>query len=170
MNVPCPLLDVPFERTTGAPYTLADMATWIPVIAAALVAVVLAAWASAERARRREARAELETARIRASALEARLESAREGLEALAEGVIVFDPGVRVAYANGAARELLGRRVASASDLAPADLRTACRTALEKNEPAELEFETAGRTLDAAIVPGAGGVGGVLLVRDVTSD
>src|SRR5437763_9968251 len=141
-----------------------------PVLAvvAAMVVIGLAAWAWTERSRHREAQTGLASSRARSSELETRLGTALQGLEALAEGVVVLDAQGRALYVNGAARELLGRRVSGVSDLAPSSLRGACHASLQEGRGAELEFESAGRTLQAAVVPDMGRTT-VLILRDVTA-
>src|SRR5438132_7016056 len=99
------------------------MALVLVVVVGTIVAIVVATWAAAERSRRQEAAAETAKERTRTADIEAGLDVALEGLEALGEGVVVLHADEWAAYTNGAARELLGRRVSNASDLAPAVLR-----------------------------------------------
>src|SRR5439155_2813259 len=56
------------------------------------------------------------------------------------------------------------------ADLAPGDLREAWQQATEQGQPAELQFESAGRSVHASIVAGATESGGsVVVLRDVTA-
>src|SRR5438105_3857484 len=138
------------------------------VAAAALVAWGLATLRQRERALVQRA-SRLDAARA-AEQLGSRLLATETGLESLPEGIVVLDPEGRATYVNGAARGLVGRRVSSLSELAPAELRDECRRAIESAEPAELEFVTAGRTVHATLVPGPAGRSDIVLVlRDITA-
>ncbi len=96
--------------------------------------------------------------------------AAREAvLAALADGIVLFGPDGTVPYANPAARSLLGRRFDALEELTPASVRDAALRAARDREPAEAEFETGGRTVQATCIP-TGDEGGVVFVaRDVTS-
>ena len=100
-------------------------------------------------------------------ALRTRLASAQTALDSLVEGIIVFGSDGVVSNANAAARELIGRRFESTSELAPAPLREA----VQRGEDASLEFETAGRTIRASVSPGGGdgSSASVVVLRDVTA-
>jgi two-component system sensor histidine kinase SenX3 len=103
--------------------------------------------------------------------LRARLSVAEAGLESLSEGIVVLEPEGRISYMNAAARDLIGRRFDSVHELAPVVLRDASSDAMAVGESRELEFETAGRVVQAAIVgtEGAAGIGAILVLRDVTA-
>jgi two-component system sensor histidine kinase SenX3 len=107
------------------------------------------------------------------AAMGAELSAAHAGLESLPEGIVVFDTNGSLSYVNAAARDLIGRRFDSVEELAPAVLRDACRAAVTARAPGELEFETAGRSVQASVVVDgrgpASGVGTVLVLRDVTA-
>src|SRR5207302_8208162 len=94
-------------------------------------------------------------------------DAARQGLEALAEGIVLLERTGTAVYVTGPARDLVGRKFASAAELTPGALRAACERMLESATPEELEFETAGRTVAAAVLPVPSG-GGVVVLRDVT--
>ena len=102
-----------------------------------------------------------------AEALESRLGAAEAALDALSEGIVVFADDGRVSHANAAARELIGRRFESTRELAPAPLREA----VLRGEESSLEFETAGRTIDATVSTPPSGESGptVVVLRDVTT-
>jgi two-component system, OmpR family, sensor histidine kinase SenX3 len=103
--------------------------------------------------------------------LRTRMSAAEAGLEALTEGIVVFDRRGDLAYVNGAARDLIGRRFGHISELAPVVLRTATKTAFDTRGSTDLEFETAGRVVQAAVIGSADreDVGAVLVLRDVTA-
>jgi two-component system, OmpR family, sensor histidine kinase SenX3 len=82
-----------------------------------------------------------------------RLDTAETALEALSDGVVVFDPEGGIGYLNAVARDLIGRRFDRISELAPPALREACREVAVTGSPLELEFETAGRNIQASVVP-----------------
>ena len=57
--------------------------------------------------------------------MRARVSAAEAALEALSEGIVVFDRAGRMSSSNAAARELIGRRFASVRELGPPVLRDA---------------------------------------------
>ena len=121
------------------------------------------------RAEREAARRALDEQLAHAADLE-RMVGAREAvLAALDDGIVLFAADRRVAYANPAARSLLGRRFDSLDELTPATLRDNAARAARERSAVETELETGGRTIQASAVP-TGAEGGVVLVaRDVTS-
>jgi signal transduction histidine kinase len=105
-----------------------------------------------------------------AAELRGRLDSAEAALEALSEGIVVVGADGSIGYMNSGARDLIGRGFAAISELAPAVLRDACRDVAATAHPSELEFETAGRVVQASIAPREGPASGIVLVlRDVTA-
>jgi two-component system, OmpR family, sensor histidine kinase SenX3 len=147
------------------------------MLVAAAVVVVAIGWsvragrarerllADAERSRRIEAR--------RAEALATEVSARDTVLSAMTEGVVLFAPDGAVAYANDAAREILGRRFGSAQEVTPAVLRDAVLEAHNHakiaGEPIIRQFETARAVVEASVVPShpAGTV--VVVARDVTA-
>jgi two-component system, OmpR family, sensor histidine kinase SenX3 len=107
-----------------------------------------------------------------AAELRGRLDTAEAALEALSDGIVVFDPEGGIDYLNAAARDLIGRRFDRISEVAPPVLRDACREVAVTGNPFELEFETAGRNIQASVVPRAQGDGRtfglVVVLHDVT--
>ena len=118
------------------------------------------------------AAAEAQLAELRSS-LESLSEhvAAREAvLSAIVDGVVLFGPTGRLAYANPAARDLFGRRFDSVEELTPAALRDAVASAVRDHRPGEATFETGGHVVAARAAP-AGPDGAVVLVaRDVTAE
>jgi two-component system, OmpR family, sensor histidine kinase SenX3 len=144
-------------------------------IVAALVAVA-AAWFAAAAVRQRKAReVEAERARLdlaaqaaRAADLAERVRTREEILSTIGDGIVLFAPDGRVVYANPAARDLLGRRFASAGEVTPDSLREAIAQAgASAPGPVECEFETGGRTIEASAIH-AGGGAVVAVARDRT--
>ena len=105
--------------------------------------------------------------------VQARLDAAGAALDALTDGIVVFDPDGRLAYLNPAGRDLIGRRFETIGELAPTVLRDAAAEVAETGTAAELEFETAGRIVQASVAPNGGqdesSSGIVLVLRDVTA-
>ena len=115
------------------------------------------------------ARRAREEADARAADLEERVGAREAVLAALPEGIVLFAPDGAVAYANPAARSLLGRRFDTLDELTPTSLRDAARRAAGDGASAETEFETGGRVVRATAVPTGGDGGVVLVARDVTA-
>jgi two-component system sensor histidine kinase SenX3 len=122
----------------------------------------------AARARRIEQR--------RADALASEVASRDTVLSAMTEGVVLFAPDGRVAYANDAAREILGRRFGSAQEVTPAALRDAVLVARDAVpatgstlEPIIRQFETARAVVEASVVPSQPAGTVVVVARDVTA-
>ena len=87
------------------------------------------------------------------AALRRRLSAVEAALEALSEGIVVVDAGGGIDYFNTTARDLIGRRFERIFELAPPVLRDACREVAVTRSATELEFETAGRIIEASVVP-----------------
>ncbi len=145
---------------------------WIVAAGAAVIAVALAIALGRQRRSRdvdRE-RAELDLAarEARAADLAERVRTREEILSTIGDGIVLFAPDGRVVYANPAARDLLGRRFASAGEVTPDSLREAvARAGAARDEPVECEFETGGRTIEASAIH-AGGGAVVAVARDRT--
>jgi signal transduction histidine kinase len=120
-------------------------------------------------------------------------------LSAMTEGVVLFDAAGDVAYANEAARGILGRRFGSARELTPAALRDAVLAALEpgpsrggagqrsmlmgsenqtepssgespdRDEPTVRHFESVRGSVEATVVPSSPRGTVIVLARDVSS-
>ncbi len=132
--------------------------------------------ADAARARRIEQR--------RADALASEVATRDTVLSAMTEGVVLFAPDGAVAYANDAAREILGRRFGSAQEVTPAALRDAVLSARGEaapgsasepiirqgaSEPVIRQFETARAVVEASVVPSLPAGTVVVVARDVTA-
>jgi signal transduction histidine kinase len=159
--------------TSLPPAATAVVVTLSAVLAVLAVAGVL----SLERAARSCA-ATASTAEQQAAALgigfREDMESRDAVLSAMSEGVLLFDPAGRLAYANRAARTILGRRFDTANELSPRPLREAVvelrrRMRLPgQPEPVIKQFETADAVVEATALP-TDTVGTVVVVlRDVT--
>src|SRR4051794_18841959 len=135
---------------------------WIPLLAAVAVGVVLAialfrargaAAAGPVAAERRLAERDARTAE-----LTERIRTREEILSTIGDGIVLFAPDGRVAYANPAARDLLGRRFASAGEVTPESLRAAVAAArVALADPVETTFETGGGRVQGPPLPGGGG-------------
>jgi len=152
---------------------------WVLAAVGALAAMVLAALLARERSRSAEAArssaAELADLDARAADQAERVRTREEILATIGDGIVLFAPNGRVVYANPSARDLLGRRFASAGEVTPESLRTAvARAATEPNGPSpatpvQTEFETGGRIIEAAAIhSGDGAV--VVVARDRTAE
>jgi two-component system sensor histidine kinase SenX3 len=156
------------------------LAVAVIFIAIAVAAVAAIGWsvrtartkellaADATRARRIEQR--------RADALASEVSSRDTVLSAMTEGVVLFAPDGAVAYANDAAREILGRRFGSAQEVTPAALRDAVLAARDaapaagsSPEPTIRQFETARAVVEASVVPSLPAGTVVVVARDVTA-
>jgi len=109
-----------------------------------------------------------------ARSLRAELAARDAVLSAMGEGVLLFQQSGRLAFANRAARTMLGRRFESASEVSPRRLREGIRAMLEQvepppdGEPQTWQFETPRTVLEATAIP-AGQPGEIVVVlRDVT--
>ncbi len=152
------------------------VATVLIVLSAAAAVALAVSVASLERAARAGADAAT-TARREAAALGRDLREdlgARDAvLSAMSEGVLLFDPAGQLAYANRAARSILGRRFDTANELSPRALREAVvrlrrQPGAGGDEPVIRQFETADAVVEATALPAdpAGTV--VVVLRDVT--
>lgn len=99
-----------------------------------------------------------------------RLAEERSALEAMPEGVVLFDGAGRIALVNPAATRLLGRVPRTVEGLLPLDLREAVRAARAERQPRTAELETGAppRLLRADAVPAAEDGSVLLVLRDVT--
>ena len=151
---------------------------WVALVAVAAVAVAVGLALAAERRRRkaseRERAAEAGALGRRVTDLAGRVDTREEILSTIGDGIVLFAPDGRGVYANPAARDLLGRRFASASEVTPESLREAVSRAAGAGAagvlpvPVESEFETGGRIIAASALPaGQGAV--VVVARDVTA-
>jgi two-component system, OmpR family, sensor histidine kinase SenX3 len=127
--------------------------------------------------RRREERERLSAAERSVAEVARRAEdlaervAAREAvLDALSDGVVLFAPDERVAYANAAARDLFGRRFASVAEVTPEVLREAVRSAMRDEAPVDASFETAGGAVQARAARARPDGAVVLVARDVTAE
>jgi two-component system sensor histidine kinase SenX3 len=146
---------------------------WIVAAGAAVVAVALALALGRQRrsrgADREQAERDLAASEARAADLAERVRTREEILSTIGDGIVLFAPDGRVVYANPAARDLLGRRFASAGEVTPDSLRDAvARAGAARDEPVECEFETGGRTIEASAIH-AGGGAVVAVARDRTA-
>jgi len=92
-------------------------------------------------------------------------------LSAMSEGVVVFAPTGEVAYANPAARTLLGRRFDTTTEVTPKELRDAVLRAAAAGPgdgPFEEPVETVDRSVAATAIPTTPAGTVVLVARDVT--
>ncbi len=152
----------------------------------ALIATVAIASAAAAIAfgvgRRRGARSAADAhqaegrAEERSSQLAGDVASRDTVLSAMTEGVVLFAPNGEVAYANGAARGILGRRFDSVQEVTPAALRDAILAAADPDAkdgrvPQSIvrQFETASGVVDATVVPSTPPGSVVVVARDVTA-
>jgi two-component system sensor histidine kinase SenX3 len=86
--------------------------------------------------------------------------------------VVLFSPDGHVAYANPAARTLLGRRFDTVSEVTPPALRDAVQAVARGGPdapPTERQFETADAIVQATAVPSDPPGTVVLVARDVTA-
>src|SRR6266496_1116901 len=102
---------------------------WIVAAGAAVVAVALALALGRQRrsrgADRERAERDLAARDARGADLAERVRTREEILSTIGDGIVLFAPDGRVVYANPAARDLLGRRFASAGEVTPDSLRDA---------------------------------------------
>jgi signal transduction histidine kinase len=116
-------------------------------------------------------------AEARAAALRSEVAVRDTVLSAMTEGVVLFAPEGDVAYANPAARAILGRRFASSHEVTPVALRDAVFAAAgtqdvggERSAPeaSVRQFETVRGVVEATVVPSSPPGTVVLVARDVT--
>jgi len=143
------------------------------VLALLVLAVAVGLWLrDRARLRGRILRLERELAELasRLTGAEERLAEARLVLEAMPEGVVLFDPAGRAILANPAAATLLGRPPQTVEGLFPLDLRETVRAVRTEREPraTELEVGAPARTVRADAVPAAEDGSVLLVLRDVT--
>lgn len=94
----------------------------------------------------------------------------RSALEAMPEGVVLFDGAGRIALANLPAARLLGHVPQTSEGFLPLDLREAVRAARAERQPRTAELKTGAppRLLRADAVPAAEDGSVLLVLRDVT--
>jgi two-component system phosphate regulon sensor histidine kinase PhoR len=141
------------------------------LIALAALGVLLAVWEVRERAERDREHAERRELRDREEQL-AELQTAVAAREAtlasLGDGVVLFTPDGRAAYANPAVKELLGRRFETITELVPSALRSAVQETMTSQQQVARELSVAERVVQAIALPSSPPGSVVLLVRDVT--
>jgi signal transduction histidine kinase len=147
------------------------LAIVLGVAVVALGAGLIAIWTSRQRGRRVEQalREEQEESARRADA-SARDRAALETmLEAIDDGILMFEADGAVVYRNPSAHRLLQRTIDQASDLAPAELRALAEAALTGEAPAPIDVAIGppSTTLGALATPLPGGRV-LLALRDVT--
>ncbi|MFL5797954.1 MAG: sensor histidine kinase [Actinomycetota bacterium] len=141
----------------------------VAVAVAAALAVALRVRRRSQEVDRQRAGHDLAATEARAADLAERVRTREEILSTIGDGIVLFAPDGRVVYANPAARDLLGRRFASAGEVTPDSLRDAvARAGAGRDEPVECEFETGGRTIEASALH-AGGGAVVAVARDRTA-
>src|SRR5438445_5866945 len=135
------------------------------------VTVAMVAWAAAGRSDRRDQ----EDNRRQRQLLHDELNDLREAVTAresilasLGDGVVLFMPDGRVAHANPAVKELLGRRFETITELVPSVLRSAVLQVSSGGQAVVRELSVADHLLHAVALPSSLPVSVVLLVRDVT--
>jgi signal transduction histidine kinase len=156
----------------------------IAIAAVAFASGVLAVAADRRRAGRSAQDSHLAEGALadRATGLQTEVASRDTVLSAMSEGVVLFAPHGDVAYANDAARVILGRRFGSANEVTPVALREAVLSAAEapgagtrapsgdggEADPVVRQFETARGVVEATVVPSSPAGTVVLVARDVT--
>jgi PAS domain-containing protein len=108
-------------------------------------------WLTRPGRRRRLAAAEASIAELgaRVDALSEQVTAREAVLSAIGDGIVLFGPSGRLAYANPAARDLFGRRFDSVAELTPNALREAVDAAIRRGGSAETTVESGGRVLSA---------------------
>ena len=158
--------------------TLPGAGAVVIVLLAVLAATVLTvSVVTLDRAGRASAAAATASARDAATvggALQDELAARDTVLSAMSEAVLLFDPDGRLAYANPAARTILGRRFDTATEVSPRPLREAI---LEvhggdggggRPDVATRQFETADAVVEATALPAEPPGTVVVVLRDVT--
>ena len=130
--------------------------------------LVLASLRTTESVRRREA-AERVDANERLEDLSTGVESRDSVLATIREGVALFDGDGRVAYANPALKDLLGRRFETVLEVIPAAVRTAVQDVAAGADATERELTVGDRIVLATAIPALPSGAVVLVVRDVTT-
>jgi signal transduction histidine kinase len=141
------------------------------LLALASLGVLLAMWEATERAERDLEASERRALRERddrLAALQAAVAAREATLASLGDGVVLFTADGRVAYANPAVKELLGRRFETITELVPFTLRSAVQEAMSSQQQVGRELTVAERVIQAAALPSSPPGSVVLLVRDVT--
>ena len=130
--------------------------------------LVLTSLRSTESARRREA-AERVDANERLQDLSTGVEARDSVLATIREGVALFDSDGRVAYANPALKELLGRRFETVHEVIPLAVRAAVQDVGAGADTVERELTVGDRIVQATAIPALPSGAVVLVVRDVTT-
>ena len=95
--------------------------------------------------------------------------TARESiLASLGDGVVLFTPDGRVAHANPAVKELLGRRFETITELVPSVLRSVVLEVSTGGQTMMRELSVADHLIQVVALPSSPSGAVVLLVRDVT--
>jgi two-component system sensor histidine kinase SenX3 len=95
--------------------------------------------------------------------------TARESiLASLGDGVVLFTPDGRVAHANPAVKELLGRRFETITELVPSSLRSVVNEVSTGGKTTARELSVADHLVQVVALPSTPPGAVVLLVRDVT--
>lgn len=145
-----------------------------PAVAISLAAVagagvlVVTSLRSTESARRLEA-AERVDANERLQDLTTGVGARDSVLATIREGVALFDSDGRVAYANPALKELLGRRFETVHEVIPAAVRTAVQEVGAGADTVQRELTVGDRIVEATAIPALPSGAVVLVVRDVTT-
>ena len=152
-----------------------DMGTLAAAVAAVGATGGLAAWAGAHAGRARAREAETH-AREASEELARRVATAREAsavqdliLDAMQEGVLLFDADQDTAFANAALERHFGSRPSSIAQLYPLDVREMVRGVISASQPATVEVERSAppRWLRVTATP-AGEGAALVVVTDIT--
>ena len=154
------------EASSGDTRALAVVISLGAMVAAGFL--VLASLRSTESASRREAEERVD-ANERLQDLSSGVEARDSVLATIREGVALFDSDGRVAYANPALKELLGRRFATVSDVIPTTVRTAVLEVGTGADAVERELTVGDLIVQATAMPALPSGAVVLVVRDVTA-
>jgi two-component system sensor histidine kinase SenX3 len=141
------------------------------VVALASVVGATVAWVAAGRSDRRNQ----EDTRRQGQLLQDELIDLREAVTAresilasLGDGVVLFTPDGRVAHANPAVKELLGRRFETITELVPSRLRSVVNEVSTGGQTMVRELSVADHLVQVVALPSTPPGSVVLLVRDVT--
>jgi signal transduction histidine kinase len=141
------------------------------LLAVVALAVLAGAWEAGERAEQDAEAVERRALRERderLASLQAAVAAREATLASLGDGVVLFAADGRVAYANPAVKELLGRRFETITELVPFALRSAVHEAADTQQQVGRELTVAERVVQAVALPSSPQGSVVLLVRDVT--
>ncbi len=141
------------------------------LVALAALGVLFVAWESSKRAGRdaeAEERRAISDRDEQLAELQAAVGAREAILASLGDGVVLFTSDGRVAHANPAVKELLGRRFETITELVPYALRSAVQEAMTSQQQVGRELSVADRVVQAVAMPSSPPGSVVLLVRDVT--